>query len=387
MPTLLDRLAAVSALVPESAELSKVAALPARHVSLSTSRLTAAAQDPAHAHLVDAAVRYAQRSVGKGGNRKLVAMRAVERLTVEFARALSEQITGFVGLELDGRLAFQKRATIDKARALVSDIEELGVPRERIVVKLPATLEGIEATEVLSSKSGVRCQLTLVLGMHQVAAAADAGAHSIAPPVGRITDYHKQAGTEAVDGVDPSLALVRSMREYLRAHGYPTLVVPYAFRSVDQVLALAGFEALTLSTTHTDELASRTDDAELTVAAPTAIAGERLVVDAPTWNRMHAADGLATSKLSDGVRSLGFAVVSQEKQLGEWISARQDAEAESTVNAFFQVWDYDGDGYIDREEWNGTEAVFNALDRDKDGRISVEELARGLGAPAPSKGG
>lgn len=387
MATLLDKLAAVSAIAPESADLERLSALRARHVNLSVARLTSAAQDPAHAGLVDAAVQYAQRAVGKGGNRKAAAMRAVERLSIEFARALATRVDGFVGIELDGRLAYQRRATIDKARALVAELEDAGLPKERVVVKLPATLEGIEATQILREKSGILCQLTLVLGIHQVAAAADAGAHSIAPPVGRIGDHFKQAGAEDGTGTSAALDLVRGMRDYLRAHGYETLVVPYAFRGIEQALALAGFEALSLSTAHLEELATREGelpDSSLERGTPPE---PRLAVDGPTWNRMHAADSLATSKLSDGVRSLGFAVVSQEKQLGEWIAARQDAEAESTVNAFFRVWDFDGDGYIDREEWNGTDAVFNALDRDKDGRISVAELAAGLGAPPQPRDG
>ncbi len=132
-----------------------------------------------------------------------------------------------------------------------------------------------------------------------------------------------------------------------------------------------------------DELRSRHDDLPPLSSriAEAQEVRERLTVDAATFNRLHAADPIASSKLQEGVRNLGFAAVSQQQQLGDWIAKRQDAGAESALLAYFQVWDYDGDGYIDREEWNGTEIVFNALDRDKDGRISVDELALGLGAP------
>jgi len=387
MDTLLQKLFAESELVPESAEPGFIASLPARHANLGTARITAAAQDAAQSSIVDAAVRWAQKDVGKGGNRKLASMRAVDRLSVEFACAIANKIQGFVSVELDGRIAYQKRATIDKARELVLQLEELGIAKERVVVKIPATLEGLEAAALLRSKSEIRCMMTLVFGTHQVAASADAGAHSIAPSVGRISDWHKQNGNSAVGHDDPGVQAVWSMRDYLRTHGYETAVVPCAFRGLEQVLALAGIEYMSLPSALIDELRGRTE--ELPPHSPRAALQPstegRLTVDAAAYNRLHAADPLATSKLQDGVRNLSFAAVAQQQQLGEWIQKRQDEAAETSMLAFFRVWDFDGDGYIDREEWNGTDQVFNALDRDKDGRISVAELALGLGAPATPK--
>jgi len=387
MDTLLQKLFAQTELVPESADLALIGSLSARHVNLGTARITAAAQDPSCSLIVDAALHWAQKNVGKGSNRKLVAMRAVERLSVEFARAIAERIQGYVTVELDARLAYQKRATIDKAREQVQQLEELGVSKERVIVKLPATLEGLEAAQVLRAKSDIRCQMTFVFGVHQVAASADAGAHSISPPVGRISDWHKQNGGAATGHDDPGVLAVWSMRDYLRTYSYDTFVMPCTFRGIEQVLALAGIEAMSLPSALIDELRSRHDDLPPLSSriAEAQEVRERLTVDAATFNRLHAADPIASSKLQEGVRNLGFAAVSQQQQLGDWIAKRQDAGAERALLAYFQVWDYDGDGYIDREEWNGTEIVFNALDRDKDGRISVDELALGLGAPPRSQ--
>ncbi len=387
MDSLLEKLLAQTEIIPESTEVALIASVRARHVSLAVARITAAAQDPAHGAIVDAAIHWAQKDVGKGGNRKLVAMRAVERLSVEFARALAAQVPGQVSVELDARIAYQKRATIDKARSLVAQLEELGVHKERVIVKLPATLEGIEAAAILRGKSDIRCLMTLVFGAHQVAASADAGAHSIAPAVGRISDWHKQQAGAIVGAEDPALETVWEMRDYLRTHSYDTLLVPCAFRGLEQVLAFRGIECMALPSALIEELHARHDDLSQTSARATGQPSkhERLAVDAAAYNRLHAADPLANAKLQEGIRNLGFAVVSQQQQLGEWIQKRQDTSAESALLAFFGVWDYDGDGYIDREEWNGTETVFNALDRDRDGRISVQELALGLGAPAQPK--
>ena len=123
----LDALKEISEVVPETAALSVVKRHGARHVNLSTARITAAAQQPENEAIVDAAVLWAQRQVGKGGNRKLVAIRAVERLGLEFARALLEHVEGSVSIDVDGRLAFKRRQTIDRARAILDQLDELGV--------------------------------------------------------------------------------------------------------------------------------------------------------------------------------------------------------------------------------------------------------------------
>jgi transaldolase len=380
MDTLLQKLFALSEIVPETADLSVVSSLPARHVNLSAARITSAAQDPAHAAIVDAAVQWAQKDVGKGGNRKLVSMRAVERLAVEFACAIAGRIQGRVSVEIDGRLAYQRRPTIDKARELVAQLEELGVSKERVLVKIPATWEGIEAAGTLRSKSDIRCHMTLVFGIHQAAASADAGADVIAPAVGRISDWHKKNGTLESGPNDQGVRATWAIRDYLRTHGYETVVMPCTFRGIDQALCVAGVEMMSLPSQIIDELRGRHDE----LAEPThAPAGqhERLVIDSAKFSQLHNADAVANNKLQDGVRNLSFAVVSQQQQLGDWITKRQDEAAETSTMALFKIWDYDGDGYIDREEWNGTDAVFNALDRDNNGRISLEEMAIGLGAP------
>lgn len=383
--TLLDKLRAHSEIVHETAELAALSALGAKHVSLSASRITAAAQMPEHAHIVDDAVAWAQKKVGKGGNRKLVATYAVQRLTVEFAEAIAKAIEGHVSIEVDGRLAYKRRATIEQARKLVEQLEELDVKRDKLLLKIPATWEGIEAAKKLEEKDGIRCHLTLVFGMHQLAACADAGAAVISPAVGRITDWHKKR--DGVDGYapadDPGVKLAAVMYDYLAGHGYESVLAPGMFRSIEQAVALIGCDLLALPPKLLALL--NEDDHEVSSRVTSEAAAERaaakLTIDSASFNKQHSADPVSSTKLSGSVQNLSWAVVSQEKQLVDWIGQRQDEAAETSTLALFKIWDYDGDGFIDREEWSGTEEVFNALDRDNNGRISLEEMAIGLGAP------
>lgn len=383
--SLLDALRQVTEVVPESGELSLVKRFGAKHVNLSTSMITAAAQQPEHHDVVDAAILWAQKQVGKGGNRKLVAIHAVERLELEFARSLLAQVDGSVSIDVDGRLAFKRRQTIDRARAILDQLAELGIDKERILLKIPATWEGIEAAHKLREKNGARCHMTLVFGIHQVAACADAGASVIAPAVGRISDWHKKQ--DGVDGYppdrDPGVAAAIAMHDYLERHGYPSRLMPAMFRSADQALALAGSEMVSLPTTLLEELEGRQGEVDARVGVPGAQGRgtDKIEVDQATFKQLHAADELSKSKLASAVQNLSWAYVSQEKQLTDWITSRQDVAAESSTAMLFKIWDYDGDGYIDREEWNGTDEVFNALDKNGDGRISLEEMAVGLGAP------
>lgn len=379
--TLLEQLRQRSEIASESADLDVAARSGAAHSILGASRITAAAQDERHADIVDAAVRWAQREVGKGGNRKLVAMRAVERLAVEFARKHLEIVPGDVSLEVDGRLAYQRRPTMERARAMHAQLEALGVDTSRVLFMIPATWEGIGAAAKLAEKNGIRCHLTLVFGMHQLAAAAAAKAAVISPAVGRISDFHrKKAGVEGFEPArDPGVILTAEMADYLARHGGDSVIMPGTFRGVAQATALAGMPRLSLPPAFLDELAGSTGAIDPRPREPRL--PEPLTIDAARFQSLHAADPVASQKLQSGVKNLSYAVLSQEKQLVEWITRRQDDAVASSTLELFRTWDYDGDGFIDREEWGGSDEVFNALDRNRDGRISLEEMAFGLGAP------
>jgi transaldolase len=157
--------------------------------------------------------------------------------------------------------------------------------------------------------------------------------------------------------------------------------MPSTFRDADHAVALAGCDMLCLPPKLLEQLAARSGKVDRVIQADGAPTSERLALDQVAFDARHTADPVSHAKLTAGVKNLSWAIVSQEKQLVNWIAERQDEEAESSTIALFKTWDYDGDGFIDREEWNGSPAVFNAIDRDNNGRISLEEMAAGLGAP------
>ncbi|MEM1031399.1 MAG: transaldolase family protein [Myxococcota bacterium] len=391
-------------LATESTDLGLLDRHPIAHVDLRCARVAAAAERPDHEALVEEAVAWAQQQVGRGGNRKLVGVLAGDRFQLLLAAALQRRVGGDVSVEVDPRLAHKRRAAIDKAREMLRQLEEIGADPTRVLLKLPATWEGIEAARKLREKNGARCHIALVFGRHQLAAAAQAGAALVTFSVGRITDFHEKRDDGGVladdgawpDGEDPGVAVVRRMRGYLARHHPEVMTMGDAFRGLSQVVALSDtVERLCLPPPLLEAWGHVGDDhpAETPSVSDHAAEDEQEglpAIDAGTFRRLHDADRLARTKTRSSVQNLSWAAVSRERRLLDWITRRQDVAAERTTLALFRTWDYDGDGFIDREEWAGTDEVFNALDRDDDGRISLEEMALGLGAPvaaAPASDG
>jgi transaldolase len=295
---LLAQLGALSALAIETADVGAIRTCGARDVHLSASRITAAAQGPEHADIVDAALDWAQQDIGKGGNRKLAAIRAVDRLSLEFARRAAALVEGRVSLELDARTAFQTAATVERGRSAAEQLGRAGIAADRVLLKIPATWEGIQAAAKLE-KLDIRCHLTLVFGMHQAAACADAGATVVSPAVGRITDWHaKQAKVEDfAPAEDPGVLGCVRMQHYLRRHGYRTELWPSTFRSVEQALALAGCDGIALPTALIHELRSRVGHLERKLDGGSAPSHgiDKLEVDAGRFTSMHNADPVSSA--------------------------------------------------------------------------------------------
>jgi transaldolase len=380
--SLLDQLNEMTVVVCDTGDLSSIQKLQPRDATTNPSLITAAAQMPEYADVVDGALRWAEGQAG-GDAGKVVGL-ALDRLAVEFGLRILGLVPGRVSTEVDARLSYDTRATVEKGRYLIAQYEAAGVSRERVLIKIASTWEGIRAAEILEAE-GIHCNLTLLFGMHQAIACAEAGVRLISPFVGRILDWHKKA--EGRDGYppaeDPGVVSVTRIFNYYKKHGYRTEVMGASFRNLGEIVELAGCDLLTIAPSFLAELAAQTGPLarKLDPAAAAALDLPKQPMDEAAFRAAHAADRMAHEKLDEGITGFSKAILALEKLLAERHAAMQTkAAAGGAARSFFGVYDLDGDGYITREEWGGAAAVFAALDADGDGRISPEEMAAGLGA-------
>jgi transaldolase len=214
-------------------------------------------------------------------------------------------VPGRVSTEVAASLSFDTAATIAKARKLISLYEDNGVARERILIKIASTWEGIQAAEFLQ-KEGIRCNLTLLFSFVQAVACAEAGVTLISPFVGRIYDWYKKqnGGVEIAADKDPGVASVTRIYNYYKKYGYKTQVMGASFRNVNQIVRLAGCDLLTISPELLDQLeqAEGALDRKLDPLKAQATKEERLHLDEKTFRWMHNEDAMATEKLAEGIR-------------------------------------------------------------------------------------
>ncbi|MGV2904187.1 transaldolase [Achromobacter sp. AGC25] len=232
----------------------------------------------------------------------------VDRLLVAFGRAILNIVPGRVSTEVDARLSFDTRATIERARGLIALYEAAGVPRERVLIKIASTWEGIQAARALQSE-GVRCNLTLLFSLPQAVACADANVQLISPFVGRIYDWHKKnAGASWVEADnagarDPGVLSVSRIYRYYKQHGIATEIMGASFRNAGQILALSGCDLLTISPDLLNQLAGAEGDAPAQLRADDT--GEpiaRIGSDEISFRTLLNDDAMATEKLSEGIR-------------------------------------------------------------------------------------
>lgn len=227
-----------------------------------------------------------------------------DRLLVRFGREILSIVPGRVSTEVDARLSFDVDATIAKARRLVGLYEEAGVGRERVLIKVASTWEGIRAAESLENE-GIHCNLTLLFSFAQAVACADAGVTLVSPFVGRIFDwYRKRDGVDYAPDDDPGVQSVRRIYGYFKKFGYPTEVMGASFRNTGQVLALAGCDLLTISPELLEQLRGSAEPVarRLDPARAREEAIERVRFDEKHFRWAHNEDAMATEKLAEGIR-------------------------------------------------------------------------------------
>ena len=300
MPSKLEQLRAMTVVVADTGDLEAVRRLKPQDCTTNPTLLLKAAETPAYRSIVDEALSWGRR---QGGARDAVAAAVSDRLAVAFGAELAGVVPGRVSTEVDADLAFDTSATVAKARQIIAAYQERGVGRERILIKVASTWEGIRAAEILQ-REGIDCNLTLLFSIVQAAACADAGAFLISPFVGRILDWHVKAGGGPYTGeTDPGVLSVRSIYAYYKAHGIETVVMGASFRNTGEIEALAGCDRLTISPTLMDELAR--DEGTLPRRLSPDAAGAapaRLHLDEKAFRFALNEDAMATEKLAEGIR-------------------------------------------------------------------------------------
>ena len=381
---LLEQLKEVTIVVADTGDIQAIETFTPRDATTNPSLITAAAQMPQYQEIVDDTLKQARTELGQDASTSEVVTLAFDRLAVAFGLKILAIVPGRVSTEVDARLSYDTEATLEKARYLISQYEAAGISRERVLIKIASTWEGIKAAEILE-KEGIHCNLTLLFGIHQAIACAEAKVTLISPFVGRILDwYKKDTGRDSYPPAeDPGVLSVTKIYNYYKKFGYQTEVMGASFRNIGEITELAGCDLLTISPKLLEQLQST--EAELPrklspeLAAKADIA--KIAMDKATFDKMHSEDPMASEKLAEGIQGFTKALIALEKLLAERL-ARLEGEATVSRAAqdVFQVYDLDGDGFITREEWAGTDAVFDALDVNGDGQISPEEIAAGLGA-------
>ncbi|WP_027483217.1 transaldolase [Deinococcus pimensis] len=297
MPSKLEQLREMSVVVADTGDLTAIERYRPQDCTTNPSLILKAAQQPESADLVRDTITQA---AGAGEDVE----RILDRLAVRFGVELTRLVPGVVSTEVPARLSFDTTAMVDKARTLISLYEAYGVARERVLIKLATTWEGVRAAEILE-REGVRCNLTLVFSLEQAVAAAQAGAFLISPFVGRITDWYKQHEGRDAYAVeeDPGVRSVREIYAHFKGQGYATVVMGASFRSAAQVAALAGCDRLTVSPALLGELAGDEGvlERQLTPGEPVGEPEGRLSEGAFRWALIE--NRMAGEKLNEGIRS------------------------------------------------------------------------------------
>jgi len=318
MANLLDQLKAVTVVVADTGDIDAIEKFTPRDATTNPSLITAAAQMPQYQSIVDDTLKGAMESLGDDAKEADVVTLAFDRLAVSFGLKILDIIPGRVSTEVDARLSFDTDATIAKGREIIEQYKTAGISKDRILIKIAATWEGIQAAAVLE-KEGIACNLTLLFGLHQAVACAENGITLISPFVGRILDWYKNdTGRDSYEAAeDPGVVSVTAIYNYYKKFGYNTEVMGASFRNLGEITELAGNDLLTISPGLLEELQATEGDLprKLDPAKAATMDIEKISVDKAMFDKMHGENKMAKDKLAEGIQGFEKALVSLEELL------------------------------------------------------------------------
>jgi transaldolase len=312
----LDALKKITTVVADSGDIESIRHFEPQDATTNPSLILKAADLPQYQNLIKDALDYARK---QGGSKETQVVNATDKLAVNIGVEILKSVPGRISTEVDARLSFNSELCIEKARKLIGLYQDQGIDKSRILIKLASTWEGIKAAEKLE-KEGINYNLTLLFSFAQARACAEAGVYLISPFVGRIYDWYKAKDPDATYDVekDPGVKSVRDIYDYYKSHDYPTVIMGASFRKVEQILALAGCDRLTISPNLLEELKASNEPVERKLQ-PSGKGGKKpapLTQAEFLWE--HHQDAMAVEKLAEGIRA--FAV--DQKKLEDMLSAQ-----------------------------------------------------------------
>ena len=332
--TLLEQLKEVTVVVADSGDFESIEKFKPQDTTTNPSLLTAAAGMPQYQSIVDGVLLEARKQLGPHAKDSDVANLAFRHLAVAFGKKILAIVPGRVSTEVDARLSYDTAATMKQAREIIKQYDEAGISRERVLIKIASTWPGIKAAEQLE-KEGIHCNLTLLFGIHQAIACAEAKVTLISPFVGRILDwYKKDTGKDFQGADDPGVQSVTKIYNYFKKFGYKTVVMGASFRNIGEIRELAGCDLLTIAPKLLEELQSTEGDLprKLDPKNSQGLQIEKIPIDEATFEKMHAADRMAHDKLKEGIEGFTEALEKLEKLLADRL-AKMGAGKQEVVAA------------------------------------------------------
>lgn len=300
MTSKLDQLRKMTTIVADTGDIEAVARLNPVDCTTNPSIVLKALGTPMFADVIKEAVLWGKKQSGAS---EVVVAAVADRLAISVGVALSKLVPGRVSTEVDADLSFDTKASVEKAHNIIAGYKERGIEKDRILIKLASTWEGIRAAEILQ-KEGIDCNLTLLFSKAQAVACADAKVFLISPFVGRILDWYKKStGKEFAPEEDPGVISVRDIYNYYKAHDIKTIVMGASFRSAGEIEALAGCDRLTIAPNLLDELSGDQGKLERKLSPEIIKPVDKINIDEKTFRWMMNEDAMATEKLAEGIRA------------------------------------------------------------------------------------
>src|SRR5271163_4954989 len=304
MASLLEQLRAYTTVVSDSGDFNAIEQFRPQDATTNPSLIAAAAEKPEYQSVVDDVLKKVRKEAGPNTSDKEIAAASFRPLEVAFGLKILDIVPGRVSTEVDARLSYDTAKSIEEAHAIIALYDKAGISRDRILIKLASTWEGIKAAEILE-KEGIHCNMTLLFGIHQAVAAAEAKVTLISPFVGRILDWYKKNDpSRNNDGPnDPGVESVTTIYNYYKKFGYKTVVMGASFRNTDEIIEIAGCDLLTIAPKLLHELQTTegTLTRKLDPAKAQSLNIEKIPMDKATYDKMHAADRMANDKLKEGI--------------------------------------------------------------------------------------